>query len=208
MKVKANLILIGAGGHARACIDIVEQEAKYTIAGIVGLPEEWQARHLGHTVFGSDSDLVTLRQRFLNALITVGQIHTSHHRKRLYDQALDLGFTLPTIISPRAYVSPHAVIGAGTIVMHGAVVNAGASVGTNCIVNTNALLEHDAAVGNHCHVSTGTILNGGVKVGAGSFVGSGSLIKEGVEIGEDCLIGMGSTVRYHLPDRTCLKHHN
>ncbi len=35
-----NLILIGAGGHARACIDAIEQEGIYKIAGLVGLAQE------------------------------------------------------------------------------------------------------------------------------------------------------------------------
>jgi sugar O-acyltransferase (sialic acid O-acetyltransferase NeuD family) len=205
---ESDLILIGAGGHARACIDVIEKQARYNIVGLVGLPEELLTRPLGYTVFGSDGDLVTLREKFLNVLITIGQIKTSRHRKRLYEQVLELGFSLPTIISPTAYVSRHAVLGAGTIVMHGAVVNAGARVGMNCIVNTNALLEHDTAVGDHCHVSTGTILNGGVRVGSGTFIGSGSLIKEGVKIGEDCTIGMGSKIRNDLPDRTNVKHHD
>jgi len=37
---KPSLILIGAGGHAHACIDVIEQQDKYQIAGLVGMPEE------------------------------------------------------------------------------------------------------------------------------------------------------------------------
>jgi sugar O-acyltransferase (sialic acid O-acetyltransferase NeuD family) len=197
---KSGLILIGAGGHAHACIDVIEQHGGYQITGLIGMPDERHDHHLGYAVIGTDADLPELAKTIPYALITLGQIKTPAHRTRLYQQVLALGFQLPTIISPSAYVSRHATIGAGTIVMHGAIVNAGASVGNNCIINTRALLEHDAIVADHCHISTGVILNGNTTIGSGSFVGSGSIFKEGVLLGQGCLVGMGLAVRHNQSD--------
>ena len=199
---KPSLILIGAGGHARSCIDVIEQQGYYQIVGLVGLPDQRLAQDFGYKVIASDDELPELFKTYRHALITVGQIQTADLRIRLYQQATQLGFKLPVIVAPTAHVSDHATIGAGTIVMHGAIINAGASVGNNCIINTRALIEHDATIENHCHISTGAILNGGVVVGAGSFIGSGSVIKEGVLIGGGCLVGMGLAVRHRLSDQT------
>jgi sugar O-acyltransferase (sialic acid O-acetyltransferase NeuD family) len=201
---KPYLILIGAGGHAHACIDVIEHHGGYQIAGLIGMPDELREHHFGYGVIGTDDDLPALLGTCCNALITVGQIQTPAHRIRLYQQACQLGFHFPAIIAPTAHVSRHATIGAGTVVMHGAIVNAGARIGSNCIVNTRALLEHDSTVEDHCHISTGAILNGNVTIGAGSFVGSGSVMKESVSIGRGCLIGMGLTVRHKLSDNTRL----
>ena len=198
---KPGLLLIGAGGHAHACIDVIEQHGGYQIAGLIGLPSEVSEQHLGYAVIGTDNDLPELAKNYQYALITLGQIQTAAHRVRLYQQAEALGFRLPIIAAPSAYVSRHARIGAGTIVMHSAIINAGAKVGKNSIINTRALLEHDAIVGDHCHVSTGAILNGEAVVGAGSFIGSGSLIKQGISIGRSCLVGMGLSVRHNLSDQ-------
>lgn len=197
---KSGLILIGAGGHAHACIDVIEQHGGYQIAGLIGMPDEVNDLHLGYAVIGTDTDLPELAKTIPCALITLGQIKTSVHRIRLYQQVVALGFQLPTIIATSAYVSRHASIGAGTIVMHGAIVNAGASVGENCIINTRALLEHDASVADHCHISTGAIINGNTVIESGCFVGSGSFIKEGLSLGKGCLVGMGLAVRHNLPD--------
>lgn len=194
---KPDLILIGAGGHAHACIDVIEQHGQYQIAGLVGTVEELHTQHLGYSVIATDSDLPRLAKAYQFALITVGQIRSPDNRTRLYQQANGIGFLLPVIIAPTAHVSRHATIGAGTIVMHGAIVNAGARVGSNCIINTHALLEHDTTVEEHCHISTGVILNGDVHIGAGSFVGSGSIIKEGVSLGKGCVVGMGLSVRHN-----------
>jgi sugar O-acyltransferase (sialic acid O-acetyltransferase NeuD family) len=199
---RPQLLLVGAGGHTRACIDVIECSGVYEIAGLIGLPHEEGAINLGYPVISCDGDLSSLVDKFRFALVAVGQIRSAAVRARLYQQLIETGFELPTIISPLAYVSAHAKIGVGSIVMHAAVVNAGAVVGRNCIVNTRALVEHDAAVGDHSHVATGAFLNGGAQVGGGSHVGSGSVVKEGVAIGHGCLIGMGLSVRHDLPDGT------
>ncbi|WP_370653875.1 acetyltransferase [Undibacterium sp.] len=197
---KPGLILIGAGGHARSCIDVIEQHGQYQIAGLVGLPEQRHTRQLGYIVIATDDGLDELVRSYPYALITIGQMQSSERRLRLYQQATQCGFQLPVIIAPTAHVSRHASIGAGSIVMHGAIVNAGARVGNNCIINSRALVEHDAKVEDHCHISTGTILNGDVTVGAGSFIGSGCIIKEGVSTGKGCIVGMGCTLRNNIAD--------
>jgi sugar O-acyltransferase (sialic acid O-acetyltransferase NeuD family) len=195
---KPSIILIGAGGHAHACIDVIEQQGKYNIAGLVGMQDEVHTKHLGHIVIAADISLQDLVKIYQYAFIAVGQLDSPDIRVRLYQQAIKLGFQLPTIIAPTAHVSRHAYIGAGTIVMHGAIVNTGAKVGDNCIINTRALIEHDVIVENNCHISTGAILNGDVKIDAGCFVGSGSIIKEGVSLGKNCVVGMGLSVRHNL----------
>ena len=197
---KPGLILLGAGGHAHACIDVIEQHGRYQIAGLVGMPEEVSSGSLGYSVIASDRDLPELAKAYRYALVTLGQIGSAENRMRLYRLAAKLGFELPAIVSPLAYVSRHAAIGAGTIVMHGTIVNAGARLGNNCIVNTKALVEHDATIEDHCHISTGAVLNGNVRLGAGSFVGSGSTIREGVALGKACIVGMGVAVRHDQPD--------
>ncbi len=195
---KPGLLLLGAGGHARACIDVIEQHGGFRIVGLIGSAGEVGTRILSHAVIGTDEDLTTLAGTHRHALVVVGQIASPALRMRLQQQAIAAGLTLPTIVSPRAYVSPHARLGAGSIVMHGAILNAGAQVGDNCIINSRALVEHDAQLGDHCHLSTGAIVNGNARIGAGSFIGSGSVIREGLSIGPHCVIGMGMAVRNDL----------
>jgi sugar O-acyltransferase (sialic acid O-acetyltransferase NeuD family) len=197
---KPKLLLIGSGGHAHACIDVIEMQGQYQIGGLVGLPGEMGIKHLGYSVIAVDSDLPELAKLYQYALISVGQIRSPSVRMRLYQRSVDLGFQFPVVVAPSAHVSRHATIGSGTIVMHGAIVNAGSRVGDNCIINTRALVEHDATVEDHCHISTGAILNGDVRIGAGSYIGSGSVVKEGVLLGKACLVGMGVSVRHNQAD--------
>jgi sugar O-acyltransferase (sialic acid O-acetyltransferase NeuD family) len=197
---KEAILLIGAGGHAHACVDALQSQRKYSIAGLLGTKTEIGSQRFGYSVLGSDDDLPRLIADCQYALIAVGHIKNADLRRHLYTRLLKLGFRLPIIVASTAYVSPHARVGAGSVVMHGAIVNAGAIIGDNSIINTRAVVEHDAKVGAHCHISTGAILNGDVRVGDGSFVGSGCTVKEGIAIGQNVLVGMGLSVRYSLED--------
>ncbi len=167
------------------------------MAGLVGLPEERGARVLGYPVLGADADLTDLLRTYTHALITVGHIKTAEPRMRLFELLQQKGCASPAIVSPRAYVSSHATVGAGTIVMHGAVVNAAARVGRNCIINSQSLVEHDAVIADHCHISTGAAINSGVRIGSATFIGSNCSVRQQVIIGERCLIGMGQRVIAH-----------
>lgn len=197
------IILIGAGGHCRSCIDVIELGGKFTIAGIVERSGGYaRGSILGYPVIGTDDDLARLRDDCKLALVTVGQIKSPDTRMRLFDKLLEFDFELPTIVSPLAYVSSHARIDQGTIVMHHALVNAGASIGRNCIINTKALIEHDAIIEDHCHVSTGAVVNGGALIEAGTFIGSNAMCIEGITMGARCVVGAGTRVLGTVPPRT------
>ena len=190
-----DIILIGGGGHCKAVIDIIEQEDLFNIIGIIDKPEFLGKSVLGYPVIGNDSELNNLVKRCKNVLITIGQIRNSLPRINLFDTVLKLGFTLPSVISPRAYVSQYASIGKGSVIMHDVVVNAGAKIGDNCIINTKSIVEHGSSIGNHCHISTNAVINGDVVVGNGSFIGSGAISKEGVRIGDNCFAKAGSVIK-------------
>lgn len=191
---KNKIILIGAGGHAKSCIDAIESQSRFQIAGIVGVESEVGKKICGYEIIATDSHLPQLAKSYSYALISVGQIRSHEGRKRLFEMAQSAGFEMATIIASTSYVSRHARIQAGTIVLHGAVVNTGTTVGENCIINSNALLEHDVKVARHCHISTGAVVNGNVSIGEGCFVGSGTVIREGLSIGSYSIVGMASSV--------------
>lgn len=190
--------MVGAGGHAASCIDVIEQEGSFDIAGLIGLPKELGAVRYGYQVIGTDQDFSKLVRSYSHAVITLGHIVSPDRRIELFQNAKMAGYELPVIVAPSAYVSPTAVVGLGTIVMNGAIVGTNAQIGNNCIVNSRALVEHGVSVGDSCHIATGALLNGDVVVGKETFIGSGSIVKEGVRVGERCFIAMGMLVRKDL----------
>jgi len=192
---KEPLILIGGGGHCRSCVDVIETSGHFTIIGILDRIEKVGEEVFGYKIIGTDNDIPILAKKYNNFLITIGQIGNGEIRTSLYNKVIESGGSLPTIISPHAYVSEHSSIGKGTILMHGVIVNANAVIGNNVIINTNALVEHDAIVCDHCHIATGTIINGEVVVGNNSFVGSGAITKQCIRIPAFSFIKANSIIK-------------
>lgn len=192
--MKEEIILIGGGGHCKACIDVIETEEKFKIAGIVDIKKKLHHKVLGYEIIACDEDLPRLVKEYKNYLITMGQIKSKEKRKAKFECLKRLGAYLPTIISPSAHISKHALIEEGTIVLHMASINTNARIGKNCIINTGAVIEHDVTIGNHCHISTASIINGGCHVEEGVFVGSNSVVANKLNIAKNTIIGAGSLV--------------
>jgi FlaA1/EpsC-like NDP-sugar epimerase len=95
--MKEKIILVGGGGHCKSCIDVIEQEGAYQIAGVVDVPEKLHQKILGYEIIATDDDLPRLAEEYENFLITLGQIKSPEKRAKL-----------PIIVSPLAYVSKHA----------------------------------------------------------------------------------------------------
>lgn len=188
------IVLIGGGGHCKACIDVIEAGGKYSIVGIVDIKDKVGSKIFGYEVIASDEDIPGLVKNYKNFIITIGQIKSPDKRVEKFSYIRRLDAEFPLVVSPYAYVSKHAFVGRGTIVMHRAVVNAGAVIGENCIINTGATIEHDVEIGSHCHISTGCVVNGNCSIGSKTFVGSNSVIANNIEVGEDVVIGAGAVV--------------
>lgn len=198
--MKEDIVLIGGGGHCRACIDVIELEGKYKVAGIVDFKEKKGTGVLGYEIFACDDDLPELVKVYRSFLITIGQVKSEARRAGLFESLKHLGASFPVVISPLAYVSSHAAVAEGTIVMHKAFVNAAAKIGRNCIINSGALIEHDAVIEDNCHIATGSVVNGGSFIGEGTMAGSNSVINNALKIAEKTIIGSGAVVIKSIED--------
>lgn len=185
-----SIIIIGAGGHAKSCIDVINSTKKFKIKYLIG-----ENKFNNHKIFSfkniiniENTDKLIKNFKKLNILIGVGQLKTGKKRNKLYQFYKKKGCNFPKIISSNSYVSKFSRIQEGTIIMHGVIININSIIGKNCIINSKSLIEHDCVIGDNVHVSTGVIINGGVKVGDNSFIGSGSIIKQNRKIPKNSII--------------------
>lgn len=193
-------MLIGGGGHCKACIDVIEQTEKFEIVGIFDLPHTLNTTVLDYKVIGTDLDIPEYVKLGYSFIITVGQIKNASLRKKIFDSLKENKAKIATVIAKSAYVSPHANVGLGTIVMYGVTINAGATIGENCILNTRCNIEHDAVIGNNVHVSTHAVINGDVEIGDESFIGSNATVSSQVEVVKNTIIGAGTLVAKHISE--------
>lgn len=188
-----NLLLWGAGGHARVVLECAEAMRTFTQIGFIDDAfAQPRGQHCGCPVLGTRATLSSaLQLGYERALISIGD---NNIRSECFNIVLQHGLIGAVIIHPNSIVSPRASIGPGTVVMPGAIINAGAQIGRNCIINTGAIIEHDCIIGDHAHISPRAVLGGGVSVGALAHVGLGAIALPGATIGDRAVIGAGAVV--------------
>ena len=139
--MKKKLIVIGSGGHAKSCIDIIEQQNNFKIFAVVDVKKNLGRKVCGYKVKYKDSDLINLRKTCSQAAVVVGQIHDANLRFKLYLKLKKLKFKLPVFISKNSYISKRTKIGEGTFIFNGVVINSDSVIGKNCIINSKSLIE-------------------------------------------------------------------
>jgi len=191
----SSVVVVGAGGHAKVIIDMLIDNGVDVAACVANADS---APYRGVEVLVGDDSLAALRARGVDgAVIAVG---ANALRARLGDEAEALGFSLPSVVSRSAQLSPTAVIGDGAVVMPHAVINADARIGRLAIVNTGATVDHDCVIGDGAHVAPGVHFSGGVRIGARTLVGVGSSARPLVTVGSDAVIGAGSVLVSDIAD--------
>lgn len=196
------LVIVGAGGHARVLAEIAKLSGQYRLIGFTDpIPELKDQKIMSSPVIGTDEVLPELRTQGVDAaIIGVGSVGVNGTRKGLFETILQIGFSPVVLVHPTAVVSPTVQIGQGTSIMANAIVNANAELGDNVIVNSGAIIEHDCLIGEHVHVATGARLASGVQVSSGSHIGVGASVIQGIRIGCESLIGAGAVVVRDIPD--------
>ena len=186
----ADVIVIGAGGHARVAIEVLRANG-HEIIGCLSR-EGTPGAVLDVSVLGPDSELeqrIVAGQR--DVFVGIGD---NIARLALARRVMVAGGVLVTAVSGRAVVSTSAVVGAGTLVMPGAIVNAGTVLGEVVIVNTNASIDHDCTVREAAHIAPGVAVAGGVTIGECALIGIGSCVVPGVVVGDYAVVGAGAAV--------------
>jgi acetyltransferase-like isoleucine patch superfamily enzyme len=204
-----SLLIVGAGGHARVLIDLLDASGQYDVVGLVDSHLPAGSLVNGFPVLGPDSSehLQSLAAQGIElATNAVGGINDRALRSSVCSRIQSAGFLLPVLVHPSATVDRSAHLGAGTQVLAGAYVGAGAQIGADCIVNTHAVVSHDCVLGDHVTVSPGAMLAGGVRVGANTLIGMGATVYLGLTIGSRVVVANGAAVFADVADDAVIRH--
>ncbi len=178
--------IIGAGGHAKVVLEIIEQMGELVVEVVDKNPlvNELMGYRVSHDLPAEN----------LILLIAVGE---NRVRKKV---VAEISNSFGIAIHPKANLSSRCTVAVGTVVMAGVSINSGAKIGSHCIINTNASIDHDCEIADFVHISPGASLAGNVLVGEGTHIGIGSSIIQGVSIGKWATIGAGSVIVCDVPD--------
>ncbi len=184
------LILLGAGGHAKACLDVINSKSNFRITFLVGKNSISNSKIFDNKKIISQTAFnKKIKKIKKNIFIAIGQLKNGENRKKLFNFYKKKNFTFPIIISSNAYVSQNTEIGEGTILMHKTTINTNSKIGKNCIINTGSIIEHDVLIEDHVHIAPGAIILGGSIIRQNSFVGAGAVIKQNSIISKNSIVG-------------------
>lgn len=175
------LVLLGAGGHAKVVADILDACDRVVLATLEAESENRFNRLLHRAICAIGDNSV--RQQ------VVARVST-----RWPDMVWEIA------LHPAATIADGVKIGSGTVIMPGVILNPGVSVDQHVIVNTGAVIDHDCEIGAFAHIGPGVACAGNVTIGERALVGVGSSIAPGMTIGSGATVGAGSVVVEDIPD--------
>jgi sugar O-acyltransferase (sialic acid O-acetyltransferase NeuD family) len=193
-------VLWGATGHARVLAEFLGT-LDYDIVALVDNDPDVTSFLPNVPVLHGELALRawrTERAGDLHALVAIGGARGAE-RLELQQALGEMGYALPAVVHPRAFVAGDVRLGAGSQVLAHAAVAAAASIGAGCIVNTSASVDHECVLGDGVHIGPGATLAGNVVVERNAFVGTGAAIIPHVTIGAGAVVGAGSVVVRDVP---------
>lgn len=182
---KARLLIIGAGGHGRSVAEAADLSGAFEMVGFLDDGLSVGQTVLMGSVLGSIASLSNLdnlsscRTSCDQAIVAVGN---NALREKLTQQLISVGFDLATVIHPRAFVSPSALVSMGSTVMAGAIVGTEAQLGIGVIVNCGAVVDHHAKVGDFGHLGASACMAGGSILGRNAWMQASCALGYGVEV--------------------------
>ncbi len=198
---KRQIVLLGAGGHARVVADAWRAAGGKPIVGIV-IPEDavLPDTPIPHSWVKTDSVFLgedPARYLLLNG---IGLVPGRRTRIMLAARYRAAGFHFAAVIHPAAVIASDCRIAGGAQIMAAAVLQTGAIVEEDAIVNTGVRVDHDCIIGSGAHIAPGAILCGNVKIGRAAFVGAGAVVLPGVRVGDGALVPAGLVLQKDLAD--------
>ena len=200
------LAIVGAGGHGREVLDVVEAlngvTPAYEVVGFV-------ADHADHDLLvrrgvahlGTVDELVAGRIGAVGGDVALVLAVGDPIMRRDLERRLDaLGRPwAEALVHPMASVGSDVELGVGTVVAAGARITTNVRAGRHVQVNVNAVISHDCRVGDHATLSPGVLVNGAATIGEGVLLGTGAVVTPGHTVGTGAVIGAGAVVVTDVP---------
>lgn len=196
------LVVVGAGGHGREVLDVVEAVVALDPSHLelLGVVDDDPGPHpllerRGIPVLGP---LEALHE--LDAAYALG-IGDPILRRALDEQLTAQGLHAASLVHPTASVGSDTRLGPGLLLAAGARITTDVQTGRHVHVNVNASISHDCVLGDHVILNPGAVVTGSVTIGDGVMVGAGAVVRHGTTIGEDAVVGAGAVVVHDVAPR-------
>lgn len=193
-----SLVIVGAGGHGRETLDIVEainaRRPTYEVCGFAASHgDDALLARRNTTLLGDVEVLEAIDAEYVLA------IGMPWDRQAVGERVDAYGRVAATLVHPAATVGGDNHVGEGVLIAAGAAVTTNVSLGRHTHLNVRAVVSHDCRLGAYVTVSPGALVNGGVTLDHGVFLGTGAIVTPGCHVGAGARIGAGAVVVGDVP---------
>ena len=122
------------------------------------------------------------------------------YRKKYAQMIEEKGGEFISIISPMAFVSPTATLGAGSFVGSFTIISDNVTIGKHVMIQSFNNFGHDSVIGDYSSIESYVFLGGGASVGEMSTMHTKSSIIPHKSVGRNCVVGIGSVVMRNFKD--------
>jgi sugar O-acyltransferase (sialic acid O-acetyltransferase NeuD family) len=193
------LIILGAGGHAREALWIARRTGQFHVIGFL---DETIAPHAQVTI-DELPVLPILEALYRNNLVSpkpllVCAVGNNQLRKHWFEKFAD-SFDFATLIDPSAIIGSHTKIGKNCIIAPQCLLTVDIYVGDNVNLNHGCILTHDVTIKDHVFLGPGCQLSGGVSIQTGAELGTGVIVIPSKVVGAWSVVGAGTVVTRDIP---------
>lgn len=198
---KENIFVFGASEHARYTIDIIEQEGRYSIVGVIDSSLKIGDSIDDYKVIGSVSNLIELAKshNVYKGIVAIGDNFTRYIVVQQILKEIE-HFHFVSIVHPNAVLGKNVKIGQGSLIMAGAIITNDVVIGDHCFIATKASFAHDSVLGDFSSLNPGVTTGGNVNIGKCTAIAIGTNIIHGITIGDHTVVGSSSLVLKDIGD--------
>jgi sugar O-acyltransferase (sialic acid O-acetyltransferase NeuD family) len=194
-------VIVGAGGHGRELLDIVEAINTLTPTfEFIGFADDGSPDPV---LLASRSATLIGRRPPVGSSYIIGIGHDATRRR----VAEDIGVSAQAValVHPLASIGSDVKLAPGVILAAGARITTNVRIGEHTHLNVNAVVSHDCHVGSFVSLSPGVLVNGNVTIGDEVLIGTGAIILPGRTIGSSATVGAGAIVTRDVPPGATVK---
>jgi sugar O-acyltransferase (sialic acid O-acetyltransferase NeuD family) len=185
----SDVVLLGAGGHAREILDILEEDGTPPARLRFWVEPGYEAGSGGRihaAPVGSELPAAPFSY--------VAAVGDPLLRARLSAVAEAAGGSARSVVSTSARVVPDLDLAAGVVVFPFVFISTGVTLGRHVHLNVAASVSHDSRLDELVTLGPGARVCGGCWVGARATLGAGAVVLPGVRVGAGSVVGAGAVV--------------
>jgi len=198
------VVIIGAGGHARDILDICEacnqDKLTYEVLGFI-VDQQYGSPGTRINDIPILGDFGWLEQQSARIFATCA-VGDPQKRYWLTQRAYQVGCRFFNLIHPNAILTRWITLGEGVVITAGCVLTNQITIGNHVHINLGCTIAHDVVLEDFVTLSPGAHISGNVRIGPGCYVGTGANVIQKLRLGAWSVVGAGSAIVKDVPPNT------